>query len=166
MSTLQALKDAFAGESQANRRYLAFARKAEADGFPHVAKLFRAIAEAETVHALRHLRVMGGVKSTAENLQAAAAGEDYEVKSMYPGMVKTAEAEGNKQAQSSFGDAMTVEKEHYGYYMDALAAVQAGKDIAASDIHVCSVCGHTVLGDAPDRCPVCGAKKEKFLSIR
>jgi len=166
MSTAQNLKDAFAGESQANRRYLAFAKKAETDGFPQIARLFRAVAEAETVHALRHLRVMGGVKSTAENLQAAMSGEDHEVKSMYPGMISSAEAEGNKQALYSFSDAMTVEQEHFEYYGAALAAVKAGQDMAASDIHVCSVCGHTVLGDAPDQCPVCKAKKEKFMLVK
>ncbi len=166
MSTMQNLKDAFAGESQANRRYLAFAKKAEQDGFPQVAKLFRAVAEAETVHALRHLRVMGAVKGTAENLQAAMSGEDYEVKSMYPGMISSAEAEGNRQAQYSFADAMAVEQEHFAYYAAALEAVKAGRDIAATPMHVCSVCGHTVLGDAPDQCPVCKAKKEKFLEIK
>ena len=165
MSTAQDLKDAFAGESQANRRYLAFAKKAAQDGFPQVARLFRTIAEAETVHAHRHFRVMGGVKSTADNVQTAIDGEAYEVKTMYPTMLAGATTEGNKAAQSSFGDTLQVEKEHLGFYTAALDAVKSGKDIAAASMHVCSVCGHTVMGDAPDICPICRSKKEKFMEI-
>ncbi len=166
MSTAQDLKDAFAGESQANRRYLAFAKKADHDGFPQVARLFRAVAEAETVHALRHFRTAGGINTTADNLQAAIAGESYEVKTMYPAMLAGATAEGHKPAQGAFGDALTVEKEHFALYAAALESVKTGKDIAATAMHVCSVCGHTVAGDAPDRCPVCQAKKEKFFEVK
>lgn len=163
MSTAQDLQDAFAGESQANRRYLAFAKKADQDGFPQVAKLFRTVAEAETVHAQRHFRVWGGVKSTAENLQVAINGEGYEVKTMYPTMLAGAVAEANKAAQGSFGETLSVEKGHFAYYTAALEAVKAGKDIAATTMWVCSVCGHTVMGDAPDRCPICDARKDKFM---
>lgn len=166
MATLDNLKDAFAGESQANRKYLAFAKKAEADGFPQVAKLFRAAAEAETVHAHAHLRVLGGVQGTAENLKAAIAGEAHEFKSMYPEFVKAAEAEGNAGALRSFKFAMAVEKTHHDLYQKALAAVEGKKDLPAGPIYVCPVCGHTEIGGAPDKCPVCGAAKDKFQEIR
>ncbi len=165
MSTVENLKEAFAGESQANRKYLAFAKKAEADGFPQVAKLFRAAAEAETIHAHAHLRVLGGIQSTAENLQAAMAGEAHEYQSMYPGFVKAAEAEGNAAALRSFRFAMAVEKTHHDLYAKALEAVKAGRDLAPAPIYVCPVCGHTEVGGAPEKCPVCGAPKDKFLEI-
>jgi rubrerythrin len=166
MATADNLKDAFAGESQANRKYLAFAKKAGADGFPQVAKLFRAAAEAETVHAHAHLRVLGGVKGTEENLQAAVAGEAHEFQSMYPGFLKAAEAEGNAGAVRSFKFALAVEKTHHDLYTKALAAVQGKKDLPAAPIYVCPVCGHTEVGGAPDQCPVCGATKDKFAEIR
>ena len=166
MSTSDNLKEAFAGESQANRKYLAFAKKAEKDGFPQVARLFRAAAEAETVHAHAHLRVLGGIKSTAENLEEAAAGEAHEFTSMYPGFVAEAQAEGNKAAEISCKNAMAVEKQHHALYEGALAAVKAGGDLPESVIHVCDVCGCTLLGDAPDACPVCGAKKERFFEVK
>ena len=166
MSTTDNLKAAFAGESQANRKYLAFAKKAEADGLPQVAKLFRAAAEAETVHAHAHLRVLGGVQGTAENLKAAIAGEAHEYQSMYPGFVKAAEAEGNAGALRSFRLAMTVERTHHELYEKALSAVQGKKDLPAAPIYVCPVCGHTEVGGAPDACPVCGAAKNKFMEIR
>lgn len=165
MSTTENLKVAFAGESQANRKYLAFAKKAEADGFPQIAKLFRATAEAETVHAHNHLRVLGGIKSTAENLQEAIAGENYEFTQMYPGFVAEAEKEGNKSALISFKGAMAVEQTHHGLYQQALAAIKSGKDLASAPIHVCAICGHTVIGDAPDKCPVCSAPKARFALI-
>ena len=168
------LKAAFAGESQANRKYLAFAKKAEADGFPQVAKLFRAAAEAETVHAHAHLRVLGGVKATAENrysiplrrgLQAAIEGEGFEFQKMYPDCMAEAEKEGNKPALNSLKNAMEVEQVHYNLYSKALKAVQAGKDLAPSRIFVCSVCGYTTEGEPPDKCPVCGAKKDRFFEV-
>ncbi len=165
MSTTENLKAAFAGESQANRKYLAFAKKADADGFPQIAKLFRATAEAETVHAHNHLRAMGGIKSTAENLAEAVAGENYEFTQMYPGFVAEAEKDGNKAALISFKGAMAVEQTHFGLYSQALAAIQAGKDLAGAPIHVCPVCGHTVIGEAPDKCPVCGVPKARFLLV-
>jgi len=166
MGTAENLQNAFAGESQANRKYLAFAKKAEADGFPQVAKLFRAAAEAETVHAHAHLRVMGGIKTTAENLQAAIDGEGYEFKEMYPEFLKLAETEKNMPAVVTFKNAMAVEEIHHGLYGDALSAVKAGKDLPASAIYVCQVCGNTVFGSAPDKCPVCGVPRDKFIEIK
>ncbi|OSM02552.1 rubrerythrin family protein [Magnetofaba australis] len=166
MSTEDNLKAAFAGESQANRKYLAFAKKAETDGFPQVAKLFRAVAEAETLHAHAHLRVLDGIKDTVTNLEEAMGGESYEFTDMYPGFVKEAEAEGNSRAVKSMSQAMEVEKVHYDLFSQALAAVKSGKDLdAALDIYICPVCGHTEIGKAPDNCPVCGVKGEKYLSI-
>ena len=166
MSSLDSLKDAFAGESQANRKYLAFAKKADQDGFPQVAKLFRAAAEAETVHALAHLRAMDGIKSTAENLAAAIEGEGYEFQEMYPDFLDTAQAEGNKRAEISFKNALAVEELHHGLYGKALAAVEGGKDLAADAIFVCDVCGNTVFGSAPDKCPICGATKARFFEVK
>jgi rubrerythrin len=166
LSTLDNLKEAFAGESQANRKYLAFAKKAEADGFPQVAKLFRAAAEAETVHAHSHLRVLGWVQGTLENLKAAVAGEAHEFKSMYPDFVKAAEAEENAGAARTFKLAMAVEKTHHDLYNKALSAVEEDKDLPAAPIYVCPVCGHTEVGGAPDPCPVCGASRKKFVEIR
>ena len=163
MSTIDNLKDAFAGESQANRKYLAFAKKADADGLPQVAKLFRAVAEAETVHAHAHLRALDGVSSTEENLKSAIEGEGFEFKEMYPPYVSKAKEEGNKRAEISFRNALTVEETHYGLYSEALKAVQSGQDLPANKIQVCSICGHTHYGDAPDRCPVCGAPSERFV---
>jgi glutamate synthase domain-containing protein 2/rubrerythrin len=165
MSTSDNLQAAFAGESQANRKYLAFAAKAEAEGHPQIAKLFRAAAAAETVHAHAHLRVMGGVKDTKQNLQAAIEGEGYEFREMYPAFIKEAEAEGNKAAVISFRNANAVEKTHYDLYSKALEALEAGKDLTPASIYVCDVCGHTHVGGAPDKCPVCGAPKSKFKEV-
>ena len=165
MATTENLREAFAGESQANRKYLAFARKTEEDGFPQVAKLFRAAAEAETVHAHAHLRVMGGVKDTAENLRAAIDGEGHEFRQMYPKFVKEAEEEGNKAATFSFKHALAVEEIHHGLYSEALKAIQSGQDLPQKRIFVCGVCGNTVYAEPPDVCPICGAKKEKFSEV-
>ena len=165
MSTEKNLQAAFAGESQANRKYLAFAKKADADGLPQVAKLFRAAAAAETVHAHAHLRVLGGIKTTVENLKEAIAGEGHEFKEMYPGFIAEAEREGNKPALFSFKNALAVEEIHYNLYTEALAAAENSKDLADTPIKVCSVCGNTVYGDAPDTCPVCNATKDKFFDI-
>ncbi len=166
MATNENLQEAFAGESQANRRYTAFAKKADADGYPMVAKLFRAAAEAETVHALAHFRAMDGVKSTAENLKAAIAGESYEFRTMYPDFVAAAEAENNRRALASFKNALPVEEIHHGLYSEALKAVEAGKDLADAPIFICTVCGHTVWNETPGVCPVCGAKKDKYTEIK
>jgi rubrerythrin len=165
MSTADNLQAAFAGESQANRKYLAFAAKADADGHPQIAKLFRAAAAAETVHAHAHLRVMGGVGDTKKNLQAAIEGEGHEFKEMYPAFIKEAEAEGNKAALISFRNANAVEKTHYDLYSKALEALEAAQDLTPASIYVCDVCGHTHVGGAPDRCPVCGAPKTKFKVV-
>jgi rubrerythrin len=156
------LADAFAGESQANRRYLAFAKKAEEDGFPNVARLFRAAADAETVHALAHFSVMGGVKSTKENIQSAIEGEAHEFKEMYPGFIEDAESEGNSAAATSFRAANAVEEIHHRLYSEALEAVEKGEDISETDIYVCQVCGNTVYGEPPEKCPICGQAREKF----
>jgi len=160
--TEQNLREAFAGESQANRRYLAFAKQAEQDGYPQVAKLFRAAAEAETVHAHSHLRALGAVKGTADNLQEAIAGETHEFKSMYPAMIEAAKAEGNKAAERSFTFANEVEKVHADLYKKALGNLENQKDV---DYHICPVCGYTCEGNPPDKCPVCGAKGTSFRKI-
>jgi rubrerythrin len=165
MATKENLAAAFAGESQANRKYLAFAKKAEEDGMPQVAKLFRAAAEAETIHALAHFRVMGGIKSTAENLEAAIGGEGEEFQDMYPKMLAEAQAEGNKPAEFSFKNALAVEEIHHGLYSKALEAVKAGNDLPAKKIYVCPVCGNTVEGDVPDTCPICGVPGSKFTEV-
>ena len=165
MATMENLKEAFAGESQANRTYLAFAKKAESDGFPQVAKLFRAAAAAETVHAHAHLRVMGGVNETASNLKAAIEGEGHEFKEMYPAFVAEAKAEVNKGALMSFNAAMAVEEIHHDLYSKALEAVEGSADLADQSIHVCEICGNTVYGNAPDTCPICGAPKARFFEV-
>jgi rubrerythrin len=165
MSTMDNLQEAFAGESQANRTYLAFANKADADGYPQVSKLFRAAAAAETVHAHAHLRVMGGIKDTAENLKASISGEGHEFQVMYPKFVAEAEAEGNKAALMSFKGAMAVEGIHHDLYSKALEAVDAGTDLQHRSIYVCKICGNTVYDDAPEPCPICGAPKAKFFEV-
>lgn len=165
MSTTDNLKEAFAGESQANRKYLAFGERAEADGFSGVGKLFRAVAAAETIHAHAHLRAMGGIKDTVENLKVAMAGEKEEFTNMYPPMVEMAKAEGHKKAERSMRDALEVEKVHYELYGKALAAVEAGQDLGDVVLRVCPNCGHTVIGEAPDKCPVCGLKGENYTVI-
>jgi rubrerythrin len=166
MATIDNLQNAFAGESQANRRYLAFAKKAEAEGFPQVAKLFRAAAEGETVHAHAHLKAMGGIKSTKENLEGAIKGESFEFKQMYPGYVEQARQEDAKAALVPFQNAMAVEQVHCSLYIEALNAVQAGKDASTQKIFVCGVCGNAVLDGPPEKCPVCGAPKGKFNEIQ
>jgi rubrerythrin len=165
MSTSENLKEAFAGESQANRKYLAFAKKAQDEGFPQVARLFRAAGDAETVHAHAHLRAMGGIKSTQENLQEAVEGERSEFRHMYPPFIVEADREGNKPAVYSFRNALAVEEIHHGLYSEALDAVKSGADIPETKMFVCQVCGNTVKGQVPDKCPVCNAVKEKFIEI-
>ena len=166
MSTKDNLAAAFAGESQANRKYLAFAAKADADGLSQIAKLFRAAGDAETVHAHAHLRVLGGINSTTDNLKEAIAGEGHEFKMMYPEFLAAAQAEGDKAAEASFSNALAVEEIHHGLYSDALAKLNEGGDLPAESIHVCQVCGNTVYGGAPDTCPICGATKDKFTEIK
>ncbi len=156
------LQDSFAGESQANRKYLAFAKKADKEGHPQVAKLFRAAAAAETVHAHNHLKELGGIKSTKENLEAAIGGETFEFNEMYPQMIADAEEEGNKGALRSFNFANDVEKLHAELYQKALDNLGKNED---TDYYVCEVCGYTAEGSAPDECPVCKAKKQAFSKI-
>ncbi len=159
------LKAAFAGESQANRLYLAFAKKADEEGFPQIAKLFRAAAEAETVHAHNHLRVLGQVKSTADNLGTAISGETYEFKKMYPDFIAEAKKEGNKAAALSFNYANQVEQIHANLYQKALEALKNTKELPKADMYVCPVCGNTFEGTTPDMCPICATLKEKFMKI-
>lgn len=166
MSTRENLAEAFAGESQANRKYLAFAQKAEEDGLPQVAKLFRAAAEAETVHAHAHLKAMDGVKSTGDNLAVAIAGESEEFKEMYPKFLAQAKEEGSKLAEFSFKNALAVEEIHHNLYSKALESVKSGQDIPSTSIYVCSVCGNTVEGEAPQTCPICGVPASKFSEIK
>ncbi len=163
-STESNLKEAFAGESQANRKYLAFARKAEQEGFANVARLFLTAAEAETIHALGHFSAMRGIGSTADNLRAAVAGETYEYKEMYPPMLQVAEAEGHK-ATRMFGYALKAEAVHARLYQMALDAVAAGKDLTETDFYLCPVCGHIELGQPPAECPICRTRADKFQKV-
>lgn len=157
--SMEGLQGAFAGESQANRKYLAFAEKADKEGFPQAAKLFRAAAAAETIHAMSHLRTMGGIKTTAENLEEAAGGEHYEHTSMYPDFIKDAEAEGNKPAIHSFKKAMEAEVVHEKLYREMIADLQKGGTL---DYYLCPVCGYIEKGSAPDKCPLCATPKDRF----
>jgi rubrerythrin len=159
------LKAAFAGESQANRMYLAFAKKAEKEGLTQIAKLFKAAAESETVHALNHLQAMGQVKSTMENLGTAVSGETYEFKKMYPEFIEEAKQEGNNKAQISFDYANKVEQIHASLYQKALDALKNKAQPAKVDYYVCPVCGNTFEGSTPDNCPICATSKEKFMKI-
>ncbi len=165
MSTKENLAEAFAGESQANRKYLAFAKQAEVDGFPQVARLFRAAAHAETIHAHAHLRAMGGIKKTTENLESAIEGEGFEFQTMYPPFLEEAKKEGDRMAEISFRNALAVEEIHHDLYQKALSAVKSGGDLTARPVYVCEICGNTVYDNAPDKCPVCGVPKERFTLI-
>lgn len=158
------MKEAFAGESQANRKYLAFAKQAEKDGFPNIAKLFRTTAEAERIHAEGHLGAMGGIGPTAENLQAAIDGETYEYTEMYPPMLQQAEADGHK-AKRMFGYAVNAEAVHAELYTRALEAARQGKDLTETKFYLCPICGHIEFGEPPDSCPICGAKAEKYVQV-
>lgn len=157
------LMAAFAGESQANRKYLAFGKKADEEGFAQVAKLFRAAAAAETVHAHNHFRAAGEIKSTEENLKVAIEGEHYENTEMYPAFLKDAEADDDKKALRSFNYANEVEKIHEALYKEALASL--GKPGETYDYYICPICGYTHARTAPDVCPICGAPKERFEVI-
>lgn len=164
--SMESLAEAFAGESQANRKYLAFAQAADQEGYSQIAKLFRAAAHAETVHAMTHLKTMGGVNKTLENLQEAIAGENYEVTSMYPQFMKYAEEENEKRALSSFRKAYEVEKVHEALYRKAVQDLEEGtSEVEEFDYYVCPICGYTHARTAPDKCPVCGASGEKFEHI-
>jgi rubrerythrin len=160
---IEDLKAAFAGESQANRRYLAYARKADEEGLPQVARLFRAAAHAETIHAHNHLRTLGEIRTTQENLQEAIQGENYEVISMYPEFMKDAEEEDERKAFNSFRLAFEVEKVHENLFRQALNSL--GEQPELFDYYVCPVCGYTHAGSAPERCPVCGVPASRFERI-
>jgi rubrerythrin len=159
------LEAAFAGESQANRKYLAFGKKAEAEGLKGIAKLFKAAAAAETIHAHNHLDVLGGVKSTLENLKAAYSGEHYEFTDMYPAFLEKAKEEKHSGARKSFHWANEVEKVHGKLYENAIGALEDGRDLSDVDYYVCDKCGYTIAEAAPDKCPVCGAKRESFFKV-
>ncbi len=163
-STAENLEVAFAGESQANRKYLAFARQAEKEGLPQIAKLFRAAAEAETIHALAHFANKGGVGTTLENLRAAVNGETYEYTEMYPPMVEQAKSEGHK-AKTMLGFALAAETVHARLFAQALAALEAGENVSQMDVYLCPVCGDIEFGTPPEKCPICGAPKAKFQKI-
>jgi rubrerythrin len=163
-TTNENLAVAFAGESQANRKYLAFARAAEKEGYPQVAKLFRAAADAETIHALAHFQNMGGVGTTLENLKSAVAGETYEHTEMYPSMVEQAKAEGHR-GKTMLGFANEAEKVHARLFRQALEAMQAGKDLSQMDVFLCPVCGDVEFGVVPEKCPICGAPASKFQKV-
>lgn len=161
--TKKNLKNAFAGESQANRKYLTFAKKAEDEGYLQIAKLFKAAAEAETIHALNHLRILGEVNSTADNVEAAISGETHEFESMYPKFISIAKQEGNKQAVWSFNVANKVEKIHADLLKKIKVSLAAGKKLDNVEFYVCKICGNTVENSVPDKCPICGASKEQFF---
>jgi rubrerythrin len=159
------LQEAFGGESKANRRYIFFAEKAEKEGFPQVARLFRAVAEAETVHARNHFNALDAIGSTKENLIAASIGEHQEFTGMYPVFIEVAKEEQNDRADRTFALANVVEKVHHGLFETALEALKEGKKPADATYYVCQVCGNTVAGSAPDRCPVCGAPRDRFKKV-
>ncbi len=164
-NTQENLQAAFAGESQANRRYLFFAEKAGKEGHVQIARLFRAAAEAETIHARNHLEVMG-IGTTKSNLETAVSGENYEFTKMYPGFIEQAKAEGNNRAEISFMHANAVEKIHHDLYQEGLKALEEGQKLKAEPFFVCQVCGNTVAGEAPDTCPICGAPRSQFKRVK
>lgn len=164
MSTVENLKEAFAGECQAYRKYQEFARRADRDGRPNIARLFRATAEAERIHAEAHLAALDGVGSTVENLTAAIAGETHEFTEMYPPMLKQAEAEKHR-AKRMFGYAVQAEAVHAQLYRRARDAAQRGQDLAETSFYLCPVCGHIEFGQPPATCPICGAKASQFVAM-
>jgi rubrerythrin len=163
--TEENVKSALAGESQAHIKYAAFSEKAAAENLPNVARAFKAASYSEQVHATNHLKTLSGIGSTKENLAAAAGGENFEIEEMYPAYLAVAQAQDEKTAVMFLNAALLAEKVHLGIYQAAQKAVESGKDIAFKAIHICSMCGFTMEGDAPDKCPVCGAPKEKFVKF-
>ena len=162
--TLENLKDAFAGESQAFQKYTAFSKKAEKDGMPNIAKLFRTTAEAERIHASGHFAAMDGISATAENLQSAIDGETYEFTDMYPPMLAEAIEEGHK-AKRMFGWAVEAEQVHAKLYALALQAAKEGNDLEVTEFYLCPICGHIEFGKPPDPCPICGLNAEKYVLV-
>ena len=165
MATKENAMEAYAGESQANRKYTAFAEKAQEDGFPNVSKIFKAAAEAEAIHAKRLLKVLGAIGKTEDNLKASFEGETHEYTAMYPGFVTTAEAEKQTEAVIAFTNAMKAEEVHAGHYKEALKMVSSGKDMSSRKVLLCPVCGNIFLGEAPERCPICSAFRKVFKEI-
>jgi rubrerythrin len=163
-TTNENLATAFAGESQANRKYLAYAKKADQEGFPQIARVFRAAADAETIHALGHLGNLGGVGTTLQNLKDAVAGETYEFTEMYPPMLAQAEQEGHK-ARVMFGFATKAERVHAGLFKQALEALESGADLTQLDVYLCPFCGDIEFGKPPEKCPICGAPAAKFVKV-
>jgi rubrerythrin len=163
-NTTKNLKDAFSGESQANRRYLAFAKKADENGMPNLARLFRVAAEGETIHALNHFRTLGEAEDAKSNLEAAVAGETYEIEKMYPEFIDVAEKENQPDAKMSFEKALKVENIHRELFQESLEKIENG-DIESEEYFVCSVCGFPARGAAPDNCPVCNALKDRFVQV-
>jgi len=163
--TEENLKTAFAGESQAHMKYLIFASVAEDEGRPNLARMFRAIAYAEQVHATNHYRVLGNVNNSERNLQVCIDGENYEIEDMYPAYHTVAKLQGERGAEQSTHFALEAEKIHAAWYTEALQTVKGDGDIKVGEIRICNICGHTVEGDAPERCPVCGAPMDKFRPI-
>ena len=164
-TTIDNLKEAFAGESQANQSYLAFAKKADNENLPTITRLFRAAAAAETVHAQNHAAAMEMVGPTLDNLKTAAAGEKAEFKEMYPAFIEQAEKEGNGQARQTFDHANQVEQIHHGLYSEGIKTLEKGEDLPDTKIFVCRGCGNTVEGQAPEKCPICGAPPSWFMHI-
>lgn len=165
MSTEDNLKSAYAGESQANRKYASFSDQAESEGFRNVAKLYRAASEAEAIHARRLLKVMGGIGVTSENLKKSVEGETYEFKSMYPDFIRVAEGEKKTEAVTAFTYAMKAEEVHAGFYKSALDAIQSKRDLNVNKIYVCTICGNIVFNEPPEKCPICSAFKKKFQEV-
>ncbi len=165
MTTQQDAMDAFAGESQANRKYLAFSEKAAAEGFKNVAMLYKAASEAEAIHAKKLLKVLGAVGTTGKNLEGSVEGETHEYTSMYPAFIRDAEAEKKSDAVLAFTHAMKAEEVHAGLYKKALAAIKAGHDLGNEKIFLCPVCGNIEIGKAPDKCPICGVLGKQFKEI-
>ena len=163
--TEENVKAALAGESQAHVKYAAFAWKAETEKLPNIARTFKANSYAEQVHASNYVKILGGLGTTKDNLDAAVGGESFEIDEMYPAYIVTAQSQGEKSAETFFGYALAAEKVHAGIYRTARAAVESGRDIEFKPIHVCGACGFTMEGDAPDKCPVCGAPKDKFVAF-
>ena len=161
-NTIDNLTEAFAGESQANQKYRAFAKKAEQEGLPNIARLFRTAAEAERIHAEGHLKSLAGIGNSAENLRKAIEGETYEYTTMYPPMLQTAEAEGHR-AKIMFGYAVKAEAVHADLYRLALQAVERGEDLAQANFYLCPICGHIEIGVPPERCPICGTTGSKYI---
>ena len=159
------IQEAFGGESKANRRYTLFAEKAEKEGYPQVAKLFRAVAEAETVHARNHLNTIDAVGATKDNLLASSLGEQQEFTKMYPFFIEIAKEERNDRAERTFDWANKVEKIHFGYFEAAYKAMKEGKQPADATYYVCQVCGNTITGEIPDKCPICGAAAKAFKKV-